>query len=138
MTIVVSTDDVLARLEWDSSEITETSVPLSLADIRAYIDDAVAQLAGVVNNAGLALDGLDATTSDQLKHAAIAYAVMESLAKSRMRGTQQHDAAREQWESIYRRYATRSASMTSRSSARTMTNANTTIRAQFAGRGYEF
>jgi len=138
MAITVTTDDVLSRLEWDSSEITETSVPLSLADIRAYIEDAIAQLTGLLVSSGLSVDSLDATTSEQLKNAAISFSVMEALAKSRMRGTAAHDSAREQWESIYKRYSMRNANLTTRSVSRTASNADTSIRPTFRGRGYEF
>lgn len=134
---VIDETQVLARLEWDSSEITETSIPLSLGDIRTYLDDALSQLTSLLKSHDLSPASLDDTSRKQIENAAIAYAVAESLAKSRMRGSAQHDAAWEQWTSLWRRY-TQSASVTSRSSNRILSTSKSKPAANFKGRDYQW
>lgn len=137
MSFVIDETQVLARLEWDSSEITETSIPLSLGDIRTYLDDALSQLTSLLQTHDLSPASLDDTTRKQVENAAIAYAVAESLAKSRMRGSPQHDAAWEQWTSLWNRY-TQSQSISTRSSNRVLSNSTEKPAPKFSGRDYQW
>lgn len=134
----VRESDVTDRLELETSQISETTVPLNLGHVRSYIEAGEAQMKGALVKAGLT--SLDADTEKQVRSAIAEYAVAECLAKLGMRGTERHDSARAQWRDIYERYTNTSTLLIARSSNRTRHNIpdNPSRESRFKGRNYEF
>lgn len=129
--------DVISRLPWDASEITDTTF-LSTGDIQGYLDEASALLAPVVSvAAGLASGSLDATTIAQLRSAECDYAVFQALSKMQLGAGELASRAWERWLHITKKYESATHMLNAQSGTRTLTTSPTDGRAsQFSGRSY--
>lgn len=134
----VTSGDVIAHLPIDASNISATTVPLSTTDIDAYIDDASAKMAGVLQGAGLSAASLDDDATAQIASAVKWYAVAEcygALGHSKKAS----DDARQRWVEVYTTYKANPRAISGKSS-RVRSNVDTTRsrKKRFIGTTYKF
>lgn len=131
----VSVGDVLANLPIDGSAISATSQPLNTDTINQFIDRGASVVLNQLGAAGVPLSE-DAATEQQCRAAIIAYAVMESMGRMGMLGTQAYRDAKEQWET-FKNSMQSSLNINAKSSTRTLsTSTGKTGLSQFSGRNY--
>jgi len=78
-TFSVTSDDVLERVPFDTTNVGASSKPVSTGDIDTYIQDASSRMVAVLTRAGLDPGALNDDTERQIQDAIESYCVAEIL-----------------------------------------------------------
>jgi len=128
--------EVLDRLGLDGAVVPEhAETGLSLARIQRYIDAGEAEVTGAISASGVSLDAPGAVTTQQVKNAITAYALVQCRDYvTTSPGSELYNRAWEQWQYVLERITTGASSIAGGGIRAKSSSASSSSRRTFNGR----